>query len=184
VRAAGKYQTFQGGSIYWSAATGAHEVHGAILGEWGGLGWERSFLGYPTSDESPAAGGRFNTFQGGSIYWSAATGAHEVHGAILSKWISLGAERSFLGFPTSDEKAAVGGRFNTFQGGVIYWSPGTGAHEVHGAIYGTWAGMGWERSFLGFPTSDEYAYNGGRRSDFQGGYIVWTPTGGAQVFRK
>ncbi len=184
VRAAGKYQSFQGGMIYWSAATGAHEVHGAVLGEWGSLGWERSFLGYPTSDESQAAGGRYSTFQGGAVYWSPATGAHEVHGAILSKWISLGAERSFLGFPTSNERAAVGGRFNTFQGGVVYWSPATGAHEVHGAIYSAWAGLGWERGFLGFPTSDEYAYNGGRRSDFQGGFIVWTPQGGTQVIRK
>src|SRR5207244_4144142 len=136
------------------------------------------------SDESAASGGRYNTFQGGVIYWSLGTGAHEVHGAILAKWQSLGAEKSVLGFPTSDESAANGGRFNTFQGGSVYWSAATGAHEVHGAILAKWASLGYERSFLGYPTSDEYAFGGGRRSDFQGGYILWTPQGGAQVVRK
>src|SRR5207244_11520967 len=76
--------------------------HGAILGKWQSLGAERSFLSYPTSDESAANGGRYSTFQGGVVYWSPATGAHEVHAAILAKWLSLGAERSFLGFATSD----------------------------------------------------------------------------------
>ncbi|MDQ1368786.1 MAG: hypothetical protein QOF20_1139, partial [Acidimicrobiaceae bacterium] len=80
----GRYQLFQGGSIYWSAATGAHEVHGGMRDEWKSLSYENGFLGYPTTDALPTADtlGRYQLFQGGSIYWSAATGAHEVHGAI------------------------------------------------------------------------------------------------------
>ena len=52
------------------------------------LGWERSFLGYPLTDETatPDGVGRYNHFQGGSIYWTPATGAHEVHGAIRGQW--------------------------------------------------------------------------------------------------
>ena len=38
--------------------------------------------------------------------------------------------------------------------------------------------MGWERSLLGYPTSDEYDVAGGRRSDFEHGSLTWTPTGG------
>ena len=68
-----------------------------------------------------------------------------------------------------------------FQGGSVYWSPATGAHEVHGAIRDRWAELGWENSALGFPTSDEYGIDGGRRSDFQNGSITWTPSGGAVV---
>ncbi|MCF6511873.1 hypothetical protein E9564_08740, partial [Blastococcus sp. MG754427] len=68
-----------------------------------------------------------------------------------------------------------------FQGGSIYWSPDTGAHEIHGPIYDTWATLGWENSALGFPTSDEYDIDGGRRSDFQNGYITWTPSDGTVV---
>jgi hypothetical protein len=149
------------------------------------LGGPRSFLGIPTSHEFPAGGGRGlgMHFQGGSIYWSKETGAHEVRGAIREKWGSLGWENGFLGFPTSDEFSAGGGRGrgNHFQGGSIYWSAPTGAHEVHGAIREKWGSLGWENGFLGFPTSDEYSSYGGqvRVSDFIGGSVYWSSTGGA-----
>jgi uncharacterized protein with LGFP repeats len=117
--------------IYWHPATGAHEVHGAIQGRWETLGSTRSVLGYPTSDEidaAPGTGGRVNHFQFGSIYWRPATGAHEVHGAILSKYMSLGAETSSLGFPiTSETPDGNGGRYNRFEKGSIVWTPATGA---------------------------------------------------------
>ena len=68
----GRYMHFAGGSIYWSRKSDAHEVHGDIRGKWADLGWERSFLGFPVTDETgtPDGVGRFNHFQGGSIYWS------------------------------------------------------------------------------------------------------------------
>jgi LGFP repeat len=131
----GHYRHFQGGSIYWTAQTAAHEVHGLIRDKWSLLGWERSFLGYPLTDESPAArNGRFNHFQRGSIYWTPQTGAHEVHGAIRDKYSAMGWERSPLGYPVSDEQATPGpSRFSRFQGGSIYWTPETGPQEVYGS---------------------------------------------------
>jgi hypothetical protein len=70
-------------SIYWTPETGAHEIHGAIRDRWSQLGWEGSFLGYPTSDEtdnpdneSTGRGDRYSLFQGGFISWSE-HGAHE-----------------------------------------------------------------------------------------------------------
>jgi uncharacterized protein with LGFP repeats len=174
---AGRYSNFQGGSIYWTPETGAHTVYGAIRTTWLALGAERSFLGYPTSDESPAVGGRYNNFQGGAITWSPTAGAHETHGSIRGEWAALGYERSFLGFPVTNETATSDGvgRYNDFQGGAITWSPTAGAHETHGAIRAAWASLGYERSALGFPTSDEHDVvgGGGRISDFEGGYIDW-----------
>lgn len=127
----GWYQHFQNGSIYWSPETKAHEVHGLIREKWASLGWETSFLGYPLTDEltTPDGRGRYNHFQGGSIYWTPQTGAWEVHGSILEKWASLGWETSFLGYPVSDETATVDGRgrFNNFERGQIAWSPQFGA---------------------------------------------------------
>ena len=188
----GRYQHFvQGGSIYWTPQTGAHEVHGAIRDKWASLGWERSSLGYPTTDEivTPDGVGRVNYFQGGSIYWSPQTGAHVVSGAIRDEWAILGGYRGALGYPTTDQLTTPDGvgRFNHFQGGSIYWSPQTGAHEVHGAIRDNWASFGWERSPVGYPVSDEEPIQGNAifqtitRSDvgvyqrFQYGYIYWTP---------
>ncbi|MCF6514561.1 hypothetical protein E9564_22800, partial [Blastococcus sp. MG754427] len=76
-------------------------------------------------------------FQGGSIYWSPDTGAHEIHGPIYDTWATLGWENSHLGFPTTNQTSTpdVDGAYNHFQGGSIYWSPDTGAHEIHGPIY-------------------------------------------------
>ena len=171
----GRYRHYRNGSIYWSPSSGAHEVHGAIRGRWAALGWERSFLGYPLTDETtaPDGVGRYNHFQGGSIYWNPGTGAHEVHGAIRGLWASLGWERSFLGYPLTDETTTPDGigRYNHFQGGSIYWTPSTEAHEVHGAIRAKWSSLGWERSFLGYPLTNETTTPDGigRYNHFQGG---------------
>ncbi|MFF2347899.1 polysaccharide deacetylase family protein, partial [Pseudarthrobacter sp. NPDC058119] len=116
----------------------------------------------------------------GSIYWSPATGAHEIHGSIGGHYAELGGPAGFLGFPLTDETGTPDGvgRFNHFAGGSIYWSPATGAREVHGAIRAQWAALGWEHSRLGYPISDEYGITGGRRSDFQHGSILWHEASG------
>jgi hypothetical protein len=41
-------------------------------------------------------------YEHGAVYWSERTGAHEVHGEIAARWRAVGAERSFLGLPTTD----------------------------------------------------------------------------------
>lgn len=172
----GAFNHFQGGSIYWSRSTGAHIVLGAIRETWARAGWESGLLGFPTSSERATAtgSGRYSHFEGGSVYWSEQTGAHVVRGAIRQAWWAAGAEAR-LGLPLVDETPTPvkPGAFSHFQGGSVYWSPLTGAHLVHGAIRGRWSAMGRENSWLGFPTSSEYAVPGGRRSDFEGGSILW-----------
>ena len=163
----------------------------AIDDKYAALGGPRGFLGAPFdagagSEEMDTADrrGRCRDYQNGSIYWSAASQAHEVHGDIRVKWARLGGSRGLLGFPVTDELGTPDGRgrFNHFQHGSIYWTPSTGAHEVHGAILEKWKSLGWERSPLGYPTSDERAAPGGARvSSFERGTIVWTPARGAEV---
>ena len=132
----GRFRHYQNGSLYWSPGRGAHLVYGSIRAKWAELGWERGF-GYPLTDEcgTPDGVGRFNHFQSASIYWTLQTGAHEVHGAIREKWASLGWERSYLGYPMTDEIAVpndpAGTRYNNFQGGSIRWTPKTGALDYH-----------------------------------------------------
>jgi peptidoglycan/xylan/chitin deacetylase (PgdA/CDA1 family) len=183
----GRYNHFQGGSIYWTPSTGGREVYGAIRGRWSALGWERSVVGYPVTGElaTPTRPGRYNHFERGSIYWSPSSGAHEVYGAIRARWAGLGWETSVLGFPVTGELGTPTkpGRFSHFQGGSVYWSPATGAHEVYGAIRETWQNQGFERGPLGFPTSGEYDVPGGRRSDFQGGSLTWERATGRVVLR-
>ena len=63
----------------------------------------------------------------------------------------------------------------------MYWTAGTGAHFVRGAIRTKWAALGWENSDLGYPTTDEACTNGGCVSTFTGGGIYYTATTGAHA---
>jgi hypothetical protein len=124
-----------GASIYWHPWTGAHEIYGAIRAHWGALGWERGPLSYPLTGElpTPDGRGRYNHFAGsygGSIYWTAQTGAHEVYGAIRSRWADLGWEQGSLGYPVSGEYAVPGGRQSDFQHGSIRWDAARNVTEV------------------------------------------------------
>jgi hypothetical protein len=188
---AGRYRHYAGGaSILWHPQTGAHPVYGLIRDKYATLGWERSPVGYPTTDEADAGSGlgRYNGFQNGGIVWK--SGTHEafaVYGAIMSKWAEQDWDRGFLGFPITDEVGTPDqvGRFNHFEGGSIYWTPQTGAHFVIGQIRQAWADQGWETGKLGYPVTDELVTEGtdgkGRHSGFQGGVIYWTPDAGTTI---
>jgi len=188
----GKRNTFQNGGdyIYWSPATGAAEIGGAIVAHWGNYGYETGPLGYPTSDElgTPNGAGRYNVFQNVNdhIYWTPATGAQEIGGSIFTHWGDYGFEAGRLGFPTTDETGTPDGfgRFNHFQSsnGSIYYSPATGTHEIEGAIAAHWAQLGYETGILGYPTTDEIANpdNRGAHNLFsKSGGMWWSPTTGA-----
>lgn len=187
----GRFQHFRNNaSIYWHANVDngiAHAVEGRIRDKWSSLGWERSTLGYPLTDEltTPDGKGRFNHFRGGSIYWTPETDAHQIGGAIRDKWEEQGWETGQLGYPETDEVTTPDrvGRFNRFQDGFIYWSPGTGAQIVEKDIFEVWGQNGWEAGRLGYPTSDRYESNGGIKQDFQHGTIQIFPATG-QVLEK
>lgn len=91
----GYFQHFEGGSIFWTDSFGAHEVHGAIRDKYASMGWQNSYLGYPTTDElsSMSAGTetRSNDFEHGIIDWTANLGAFVPPG------LSVGIERHQLG---------------------------------------------------------------------------------------
>ncbi len=170
-----------GGLGFWRAVgtscNGSPATVGKIDEKYRALGGCGSFLGKPITAETvaPDGVGRYSVFENGSIYWTPDTGAFEVHGVIRDKWKELGWEAGFVGYPITDETPTPDGvgRFNVFQGASIYWSPSTGAHEVHGTILDKYKEVGWEAGALGYPTSDEYSVSGGRRSDFEHGFITW-----------
>lgn len=180
--AGGAQQAYTNGTIFYSQATGAHIVKGAILEWYAQLGGPTSPLGFPTTDET--AGGRdsrFNRFTNGSITWSMASGTHAVQGEIAKKWIALGAENSEVGLPITDEFRGLNGDFVTnFTNGQVLSSPATGTWAVQGEIAKRYAAIGHETSPLGLPISDEFAgANGARVTRFQYGLIIWTIDTGA-----
>ncbi|PWW22929.1 uncharacterized protein with LGFP repeats [Geodermatophilus normandii] len=181
------YSNFQDGDVVWSQATGAHVVRGAILRAWQAVGAAGGYLGLPTGDHVGAAGGGAVTdFQRGSIYWSQATGARAVRGAILAKYREAGGP-AFLGYPVGEEgrdRFASGVYYSNFQGGDVVWSQATGAHFVRGGILWYWQNVGASGGFLGAPTADEQALpDGGYVSDFQGGSIYWSQATSMRIVR-
>ena len=64
--------------------------------------------------------------------------------------------------------------------GAIYWTPGTGAHEVHGEVWNKYAASGWDWS-VGLPITDTVATPDGRGvyCQFERGGIFWSAETGA-----
>ena len=181
LRRDGCVQRFDGGLIYWTPSTGAHNVWGRIHDRYAGMQWETSHLGYPTTDEfcGLARGGCGQHFEGGSLYWSPATDAHPVVGEIRNGYARLGWERGKLGYPLEAERCGLrdGGCVQAFQGGLMYWSPRTGTHAVWGRIGDKYANLRWETSRMGYPTGPEFCglRGGGCAQRFQDGMIYWSP---------
>jgi uncharacterized protein with LGFP repeats len=178
----GYYTDFQGGAIYWSQATGAREVRGALLAAWRAKGAQAGVLGYPVGGDEAVPGGYRTRFQGGTLYWSAPTGARMVRGALLERYEAAGGPEA-LGFPVADERGVRGGAAVDLTGGAIYWSQPTGAHVVRGAILRKWRQWGAESGSLGYPTGDDSAIASGSRTTFEQGHVYWSSSTGAKVLR-
>jgi uncharacterized protein with LGFP repeats len=185
--------TFVGGAIYWSPGTGPHAVYGPIADKYNNSLGGAARFGLPTSDEAAAPGlpgVRVGYFAGGhAIYWSSAYGAHNVDGGILGEYALTAGEtdangtavQKDLGAPTGDESpvtGASGAWMNTFAGGAIYWSPGTGAHAVYGPAADKYKSLP-ASYYFGLPLQDQQPLPGGGWSqDFQGGTIIGRPARG------
>jgi len=101
--AGGQEARFEVGDLMWSSATGTRAVRGGIRTAYRRLGGATSVLGFPTTEETagPVTGSYQSLFSRGGIYWSSATGAHELHGAISTYYRSASDAASRLGLPTS-----------------------------------------------------------------------------------
>jgi hypothetical protein len=142
----------------------------------------RAAVGNPKSAEVYEAGVRYRDFVNGRVIWDAANGAHLVSGETLVKYLSLGAHKWRIPLMDTTWTPDGVGKFTHFTDGTsIYWSPGSGAHFVKGAIMLWWQGLDWERSYLGYPISDEVPTSYGAESTFQGGWIRHNSTTGKTV---
>jgi len=135
---------------------------------------------------------RSQYFQNGGAIFSSQAGTYLVYGAVGAEYSSARFETdangnwvgSVLGAPTSDVMdvpGVAGARMNTFEGGVIYWSPDTGAHVLYGAINDEYNAVGGPAGF-GLPTSDEAdvpSMAGVRVTYFQNGGAIYSSSSGA-----
>ena len=175
-----RHQIFEGGIAYWRPGGRVSFIHGSILSAWAASGWERSWLGLPTSNETASTkGGVFQRFEHGVGYWSPATGAQFVGEPVLSAWGAYGYQTGSMGYPRSGGVVGVGGsRHQIFEGGIAYWRPGGRVSFIHGSILSAWAASGWERSKVGLPTGRAVRQaNGTMTQTFEKGSISVAPNG-------
>ena len=175
-----RHQIFEGGIAYWRPGGRVSFIHGSILNAWAASGWERSWLGLPTSNETVSTkGGVFQRFERGVAYWSPATGAQFVGEPVLSAWGAYGYQTGSMGYPRSGGVAGVGGsRHQIFEGGIAYWRPGGRVSFIHGSILNAWAASGWEHSKVGLPTGRAVRQADGTMTQtFEKGSISVAPNG-------
>lgn len=140
----GKFQKFtKNSSIYWHPAVSnghANQIGGSIRDAWARVGYETGYLGYPTTREYGVNGGRANTMQAGSIYYSSSTGAKNIWLGIRDVWAAAGYENGRFGFPTEDTRTTTCSVWaQNFRGGtVLYKDTGvskffTGQDDVDGS---------------------------------------------------
>ena len=175
-----RHQIFEGGIAYWRPGGRVSFIHGSILNAWAASGWERSWLGLPTSNETASTkGGVFQRFERGVAYWSPATGAQFVGEPVLSVWGAYGYQTGSMGYPRSGGVVGVGGsRHQIFEGGIAYWRPGGRVSFIHGSILNAWAASGWEHSKVGLPTGRAVRQADGTMTQaFEKGSISVAPNG-------
>ena len=175
-----RHQIFEGGIAYWRPGGRVSFIHGSILNAWAASGWERSWLGLPTSNETASTmGGVFQRFERGVAYWSPATGAQFVGEPVLSAWGAYGYQTGSMGYPRSGGVAGVdGSRHQIFEGGIAYWRPGGRVSFIHGSILNAWAASGWEHSKVGLPAGRAVRQADGTMTQtFEKGSISVAPNG-------
>ena len=167
----------------------ACSVGGAIGGLVAGNGW----LGDCLTGEYNVAGGVAQDFRFGRVFYSQASGAQVLSGAISGAYQASGGPGGPLGMPLSGDRAAPDGRghYALFQHGSIYWTPQTGAHAVRGAILDEWGAQGFEAGPLGYPVAEEVRTpnRDGVVQGFEIGAMYYTPANGAKrvqgmIFQK
>ena len=147
-------------------ATPETDASDAIEAAWQSAGGDGSPVGTKDGDVYAVGDGFAQNFSGGKIFFTPATGAHLLFGAVLDKYQSLGGPAdSDLGFPTIDAVAGLVGpdsQVSTFSASdkpAIFWTPDTGAWVVRGAINAAWDKLGGSAGVLGVPAGDE-TYDG------------------------
>lgn len=200
-------QNFTGGKVFFTPDTGAHYVQGAILEKYEALGGPAdSDLGFPTIDEGAgrAPDSRNSTFSAPDnpvIFWTPATGARVVRGAINAAWDKLGGSAGVLGVPSDDETYDGDVVRQKFTGGELSWNRKTKAFttvppdladqlrdlqipdDPTSAIAAARRAAGGPMGPLGAKDGDVYKIGdaGGLGQNFAGGKIFYSPETGANV---
>lgn len=186
----GRRARYRNGNIYWTQATGAHEVRADVVTEYGIQGGVTGALGYPITDTltSGENRSRFCTFENGRIYLMVPSLRHyTVRRPFFQKHEALCGLAGALGYPTANVGPTPGASalVQPFERGRIY-QKGSAVIAIHGSL-ATWhTAVGGYQGVFGFPTTDasDLADGKGRSQWFAGGLAWYSPATGAHGLRS
>lgn len=170
----GLAQAFSGGSVYFKPALGAYAVSGVFRSAYFATGGAAGAFGWPRTDAvCGVPGGSCNqVFEGATVYWTAATGAYGVGGAMLTAYGADGGAGGNWGWPISPTLAiGAAGTAQVFTKGSAYAIRGGPAYFVSGAIRDAYFRTGGATGRFGFPTSAAQCTQGACVQTFQGGTL-------------
>ena len=180
---AGVAQLFTGGSLY-SSARGTFIVRDPLRSGYFAYDGAAGRLGWPTSDQTCAAGVCTQQFEGGTVV-SSPSGSFAVLEPVRAAFSGAGGAAGSWGVPVSAlvPMAYHGGGFGqAFVNGSAYYREGGSAFFVSGAIRNHYFSLGGAASQLGYPVAAQQCANANDCSqEFQFGWILWTSAGGARV---
>lgn len=175
-------QTFQGGSITVDPSSGSQVLSGAVDGRWRATGGLTGTLGAATGPYicGTRNGGCYQNFAGGAVSHSPRTGTWETFGVIRDHWRAQGFEEGALGYPTAAPVVGKGRTTQTFEGGALSWSAGSGVVSVVGAVHARWNWTGGLVGPLRAPTGPYVCgtKDGGCYQNFEGGAVSFSPASG------
>lgn len=179
----GTYEVMPGTATYTVeqivAASSGPSVSGPIGDKWRAPGGVYG-LGEPMAEQvcGLAAGGCYQQFAGGRIFWSPVTGAWGLWGPFTDKYRDLGDQNGVLGYPLSDVICGLsgGGCYQQFQSGRVFWTMHTGVWALREPFDAKYTSLGDHNGPLGYPLSDSVCEaNGGCVQRFQAGDLYWHP---------
>ncbi|WP_235870718.1 N-acetylmuramoyl-L-alanine amidase [Rhodococcus xishaensis] len=93
---------------------------------------------------------------------------------IARQWLALGGNRGMLGDALSGLLTTAAGQlYAFFENGALVTSPYGDVVTMLGEIFNAWQAAGGILGDIGLPISDEYRVNGGFRSDFENGSMIY-----------
>ena len=182
----GRRARYQHGNIYWTSSTAAHEVHGALLTEYGVQDGVTGVLGYPTSDTLTSADkhAKYNNFERGRIYYLGSKGTFTVPSPFFAKHEALKGINGILGDPKADVRTSSDKRstYQDYVGGRIY-RRGSSLTEIHGVVFTLHESIKGVHGVLGYPVNELASCGDGRGKVqwFEHGYVWYTPATGAHA---
>ncbi|MBB5851579.1 AbfB domain-containing protein [Amycolatopsis umgeniensis] len=174
--------------IAWTARQPDPEITTVLMLRWYNDAAAAAAVGAPTASEVfegyDGNGFRYRDFANGRMYQHDRLGPAPrwMGSPFVVRYVAFGGLR--FSFPETDQETLPDGAHRVkFRNGASLYRGDKSIEPklVYGAIQDKWIAEGGGTGYLGYPINDEYAVENGRRSDFQGGWILHYPATGQTV---